>query len=93
MKKYVLIISLFCLGIMGVNAQNDIYYIPSKEVKEVKKAKKSSDAKYLEVDLDAGELSILPSDSDEIGFDAEEYEKYCSFVDEAIEDIRGHKQG
>ena len=41
MKKYVLIISLFCLGIMGVNAQNDIYYIPSKEVKEVKKVSPS----------------------------------------------------
>lgn len=25
--------------------------------------------------------------------DPEEYEKYCSFVDEAIEDIRGHNQG
>ena len=47
-----------------------------QEVKEVKQAKKSSDAKYLDVDLEAGELSILPSDSDEIGFDAEGYEKY-----------------
>ena len=25
--------------------------------------------------------------------DPEEYEKYCSFVDEAIEDMRGHNQG
>lgn len=43
---------------------------------EVKKATKSSGANILEVDLDAGELSVLPSDSDEISFDAEGYEKY-----------------